>query len=123
MVAMSHSNAAAEHPPEGSRAWFFHEFWPLMLFGGCFLLMMSIPLVMTGFLTLHALLILKTFILALIITLTLPKLLAPYLLVMALVMFGMQPGAWQVGTSIGVCFLSFLVLGIFALPRPKTAKR
>jgi hypothetical protein len=115
-------SSGSSHPPEGSRAWFFHEFWPLLLFGSFFLLMMAIPLVMTGFLTLQGILILKTFGLALVLTLTLPRLLAPYLLAMALIVFAMQPGAMQVGTSIAVCFVAFTLLGMAWLPQRKSSR-
>jgi ABC-type transport system involved in Fe-S cluster assembly fused permease/ATPase subunit len=105
------------HPVEGTPSWFLHEFWPLLLFGGMFLLMMTIPLVLTGTLTLQGLVIFKALLFSVMLALTLPRLLPIFLLVMAGVVFGVQPGAIQVGLSIAVCFIAFTVIGMIWLPQ------
>ena len=112
-----------EHPVEGTTSWFFHEFWPLLLFGGLFLLMMSVPLVLTGTLTLHGLVIFKALLFSVLLALTLPRLLPIYLLLMAGVVFGVQPGAFQVGLSIAVCFTAFTVIGMVWLPQRRRVVR
>jgi hypothetical protein len=37
---------AAAHPPEGTPQWFFHEFGVVLLFVGCFLTMVSLPVIL-----------------------------------------------------------------------------
>jgi hypothetical protein len=114
-------SSSSHHPVEGSRAWFFHEFWPLMIFAGCFMLMMAIPLVMTGFLTIQALLIIKTLLVSLLLALTVPRVLPLYLLAMAVAAFCVQPGAFQAVTAIAVTFTFFVIVGMCLLPvrKPK----
>lgn len=34
------------HPPEGTIAWFFYEFWPIMFFGGLFVMMCALPMIL-----------------------------------------------------------------------------
>jgi hypothetical protein len=108
------------HPPYGTPAWFFHEFWPLMFFGLFFLMTMSLPLLFTGFLSLHALLIAFALLAALGLVLVLPKLMAFYVLLMALAVFFLQPQAWQTSTAIGIIFLMFTVIGMVLLPQRKS---
>jgi hypothetical protein len=119
---MAMSDVDKPHYPQGSAGWFFSEFWVMIFFGSLFVLMMSIPLVMTGTLTLPGIVIFFSFILALVLALILPVLLPVFLLAMAVVVFGIQPGALQVGASIAVCFLTFTVLGMVWLPSRRSRR-
>ena len=35
------------HPPEGTVGWYFYEFWPVMFFGMCFILMCATPVTLS----------------------------------------------------------------------------
>jgi formate hydrogenlyase subunit 4 len=107
------------HPIEGSRAWFFFEFSPLLLFGGLFMLMMAIPLVLTGILATQGLIIGASILTSLLLVLTIPRVLPFFLLAMAVLYFG-APGALQVGGSIALCFIAFVIIGMVWLPLKKT---
>lgn len=74
-----------------SRAEFFHHHWPIMLFGGFFVMMVSIPLILTGFLTLQGIGIVVAFLLALGITLTRANFLGLFLIGCLLVISFVAP--------------------------------
>lgn len=38
---------AHHHPPENTVGWYFYEFWPVMFFGMCFIIMCSMPVMLS----------------------------------------------------------------------------
>jgi hypothetical protein len=119
MSAVAKHNNLSEvshHPQEGTRAWLFHEFWPIMLFAGFFVLMCSIPLVLTGILTLQGLSILAVFIAALMLVSFVPRTLPLFLLFVAFNWFVVTPQAWDKGAWIVTTFFAFTLIGMAILP-------
>lgn len=108
------------HPEEGSLAWLCHEFWPILLFGGCFLAMCTIPLIASGFLTMHALAIIAASTGALVILFTpFKKLIGHYIFLVALTGYIISPDSWG---SMGIIFMVFILLGTFFIPEKNSSK-
>lgn len=63
-----------------SRAEFFHHHWPIMLFAGFFVIMVSVPMILTGFLQVQGLGIIAAFLIGLGIALTSAQFLGVFLL-------------------------------------------
>jgi hypothetical protein len=95
-MTSEHGNHHEQHHfpdnPEGRSQWFFKEFWVVLLFGGCFLTMMVLPLVLFGGmlqLQLSALVLAVAAIGTIAITVLLPRFLPLWLLLYAVAMFMM----------------------------------
>jgi hypothetical protein len=102
---------------------FFREFWPLLIFGTLFLTMFTLPLVFTGFLTLHGLLIVLAFIVALLLAFIQPWALGVYLLLLATLIFVFQPKAYDVAGSVAVIFPAFVFFVLVTLRAGKRHKK
>lgn len=117
---------------ETRAVWFFHEFWPMMIFGALFVLMVSLPVILSGqfaalnkFVTSdvvwsgYGLLIIGAYLLALALTFTMPRLMGWYLLVLSILALVVTEGgeAWAVGPSIAVIFAVYMLVAIAVLPR------
>lgn len=121
MTDSNHStNEHAEHPPEGTVAWFFFEFWPIVLFGGLFVLMCTLPLIFSGFLSLQALGIGLAFLLAFAVTFLATRFLGLYLFALGVIAFTLQPQAFSMATWVGLFFLLFVLIGAMVLPQKKS---
>jgi hypothetical protein len=81
--------------PEGRVTWFFHEFWPIMVPGSCFVLMCAIPLTLSGMMhnpfsasdvvwPFYGLLLIAEFLMAVVLACLAPRLLGVYMLVLAI---------------------------------------
>ena len=123
------------HPPENTMAWYFYEFWPVMLFAFCFILMCSTPVALSAISGAHqrystsgvvdfrvGLGLFAAFVASLAVLFTLPRMIGWYvwlLGVFALVFFnGFHPyNALHWGPWIAIWYLTALFLGNFFLPR------
>lgn len=110
----------------GRTNWFFEEFWPIMLFAGFFLLMLAIPLTLSGlfpnpFATsttvwpAYGLLIIGYYLVALAITFLAPGWLGAWILLIVIYDLILAEGvtATNWGNSISVLFLMYVVVGLF----------
>jgi hypothetical protein len=140
--------AHSHHPPEGTIAWFFYEFWPIMFFVALFVLMFCLPLILINpeltnmaagtlakmvhdvLLSPAALGIMTAFLLGLAITLWATRFLGLYMLALTALAFGVifiqYPKASQVLYIQWVAgmMLVFVLLGTIFLPqKPVYTKR
>lgn len=110
---------------EGRMEWFFHEFWPIMVWGFIFVLMIALPLSLSGlfpnpFATattvwpVYGLLIAAYFVLAMLITFVAPGWLGVYILMLGIYcLIAAEDGAaWMQGSAIAILFLMYTVVGI-----------
>lgn len=110
----------------GTPSWYFEEFWPVMIFGTCFVLMMAVPLALSsGFAKVdfysqgaqvwgpYGLLIIGAFILAFLIAFTLPAIMGLYILCLGvyslILVENATATAW--GPWIALFFLLFVLVG------------
>lgn len=122
------------HPKENTVAWYFHEFWPIMIFGGFFVLMCAVPVALsTNFAANdvfssanfvwwgYGLLIISAFIIAWLITFLAPKFMGVYmfLLGVAALILTEHATATQWGSMIAVQFLAFVFFGSILLAKSK----
>ncbi len=114
--------------------WFFHEFWPILLFGSFFVIMCALPLILSSqfaamrdFSTSdivwgpYGLLIIGAFLVAILLTFFAPRLLAWYLFLLGVLALVLAEGtaAFRVGASVAIVFLGFVLFGIFVLPQKR----
>lgn len=121
--------------PEGRAVWFFHEFWPILVPGACFVLMCAIPLTLSGMLRnpfsasdvvwpFYGLLLIAEFLMAVVLICLAPRLLGVYMLVLAIygLIFAENFKAYTVAfvsdgqhtwmiSNIAILFLTYLVIG------------
>jgi hypothetical protein len=97
----------------------FQECWVLLFFGSLFVLMVTLPLVFSGFLSMAAFAIVVAFLGALMIGVVLPKLIGIYILFLTILMFVLQPGAFAVGYPIALLFLGSSLFGLVTIPFKK----
>lgn len=123
-----------EHDPqsscerEGAAVWFFKHYWPMVLFGALFTLMMVIPLTLSGMLTntdehirvaeytltpTYGGWVFLAMTGALALAFLRPSLMGLYLIFWGAVMlvFANSFDAWFWAASVAVCFLGFAVFG------------
>ena len=122
---------------EGRMNWIVFEFWPIMLWVGVFLLMIAVPLTLSGMLHNpfssadvvwpgYGLLLIMEFVLALIIFILAPRLIMPYLLLVSIYgLIAAERGeAWRIGfvsdgqnlwmiNNIAILFLTYVLVGWF----------
>lgn len=96
-AAKKSENGDSHGPPEGSAAWYFHEFWPVMVFGSFFTLMFALPLVFSGTLSLYGLLIALCLLGGVAVLVSRPKWMATYLLLWGAILLIINPGSIHVG--------------------------
>lgn len=124
---------------EGRMNWVFFDFWPIMYFVVYFLLMMAIPLTLSGMMHNpfssadavwpgYGLLLFAEFVLALIIFILAPYFVMPYLVIVTIygLILAEQGRAWKVGfisdgthtwmiSMIAILFLTYVLAGWFVL--------
>lgn len=126
-----------EHPTPNTVAWYFYEFWPVMLFGGLFVLMVSVPLILSGAFAKadvfsssdfvwapYGLLIIAAFLVAWVITFCLPQIIGWYIFGLGLLALVSAEGwtATDWGKSLAFFFLLFVFLGniyMFQVKKPR----
>ncbi|MEB3286411.1 MAG: hypothetical protein VKJ04_02795 [Vampirovibrionales bacterium] len=117
----SHQN----HPEPNTVGWYFFEFWPVMVFGSCFVLMMAIPLCLSGAFAAgdyysqasvwapYGLLIIGAFLMAWLVTFIAPWAMGAYVFLLGVYALIMVENvtAMNWGWMLAVLFLAFMVLG------------
>jgi hypothetical protein len=109
----------------GRTGWFFEEFWPVIFWGAFYVLMLAIPLTLSGlfpnpFATAttvwpaYGLLIIAYYLIAIAIALIAPGWIGAWLLLVAIYdLIAAEHGqAWYWGDSIAVLFLMYVIVGI-----------
>lgn len=151
MADVQHSDHQPAHiefntaTTEGRMNWIFFEFWPIMVWVGAFILMIALPLTLSGVLhnpfsasdvvwSGYGLLIALEFLVALAIFIVAPRAILPYMLLLSVYgLIAAENGkAWQAGfvsdgqhmwliSNIAILFLVYLITGWFALWRDEVA--
>lgn len=135
----SHPEHQPEHKvfdishPEGRMNWIVFDFWPIMLFVVLFLVMVALPLTLSGFLhnpfssadvvwAGYGLAIFLAFVLALAIFIVAPGFIMPYTLLLAIYALILAEGtrAWTVGgtpwgNSAAILFLTYVLFAWLVL--------
>lgn len=114
------------HPEPNTVGWYFFEFWPIMVFGTCFVLMMALPLTMSeGFAAgdvfsssdfvwaPYGILIIAAFLLGWLITFVVPRLMGAYIFCLAVYALILTENvtAMNWGWTLAILFLGFVVFG------------
>ncbi len=125
-----------EHPPEHTFGWYFYEFWPIMLFGGLFVIMCAIPISLSGLFAASdvysssdqvwapwGLFIIGAFLVCLTLMFVLPRLVgwAVFLIGVAWLVLAEGATAMNWGPWMAILFLFFMLVGNVALPQKKEA--
>jgi hypothetical protein len=122
----NHAHQAHDTSKIGGRTtWFFEEFWPVMVWATFYVLMLAIPLTLSGlfpnpFATAttvwpaYGLLIIGYYLIAVLITLIAPSWLGGWLLLVVIYdLIAAEHGqAWYWGDAIAILFLMYVVVGL-----------
>ncbi len=131
---VTHKTFNANKP--GDRvAWFFYEYWPIIVPGSCFLLLCALPLTLSGMMhnpfssadvvwSGYGLLLIAEFVVAVLVIALAPRFLGIYLLLLAIysLIVAENGKAWTVGfvsdglriwpiNVIAILFLSYVLVG------------
>jgi hypothetical protein len=107
---------------ERSVGWFFAEFWQIFIFGFCFVMMFSLPLIIAGEMPIQGLLIPTAFILGLLLAFTIPRVMGLYILGLMTAIFLFQPHAIVKAPAIAAFFGSYALCGTLMLSFPPLKK-
>ncbi|MBX2860490.1 MAG: hypothetical protein KTR14_04605 [Vampirovibrio sp.] len=119
MMMMAHHESEEEgvRDPEATAKWFFHEFWGVILFGSLFVVMVSLPLVLSGVveLPIFGLAIILAFLGALAVTFLVPRFIGIYIVAAVALIYIANPSAISVGPTLTVLLLGTALLGTIYL--------
>ncbi len=122
------------HPPEHTFGWYFYEFWPVMLFGGFFVLMCAIPISLSGLFSASdvyssadqvwapwGLFIIGAFLLCLTLLFTAPRLVswAVFFIGVAWLILAEGATAMNWGPWMAILFLGYMLVASFLFPQKK----
>ena len=148
MAKKDSDSNAPHHPKEGTVGWYFYEFWPIMFFGLLFLLMCATPIVLSGMFQetyvytmgehdlfgpynafpIYGIFILVAFILALVFTFVIPKLVGWLVLALGVVALVLIQGvsgdttALSWGPWIAIVFIGYMLFVNLFLTRIRGKK-